>query len=47
MNSTTVSGRYIMGIRSESSVNSAATTYDTIEAILDYPRINPKGGTPA
>lgn len=43
----TVSGRYIMGIRSASSVNSANTTYDTIEAVLNYPRINPKGGTPA
>lgn len=43
----TVSGRYIMGIRSASSVNSTNTTYDTVEAILQYPRINPKGGTPA
>lgn len=43
----TVSGRYIMGIVSSSSVNSTNTTYDTITAVLNYPRINPKGGTPA
>lgn len=43
----TVSGRYIEGIRSYSSVNSAATTYDTVTAIVTFPRINPKGGTPA
>lgn len=43
----TVSGRYIMGIKSSSSVNSTSTTYDTITAVLNYPRINPKGGTPA
>lgn len=43
----TVSGRYIMGIKSLSSVNSTSTTYDTITAVLTYPRMNPKGGTPA
>ena len=43
----TVSGRYIMGIKSASSVNSASTTNDTVAAVLTYPRINPKGGTPA
>lgn len=43
----TVSGRYIEGIKSYSSVNSTATTYDTVTAVVNYPRINPKGGTPA
>jgi hypothetical protein len=43
----TVSGRYIMGAKSASSVNSTATTVDTVAAVVQYPMINPKGGTPA
>lgn len=47
LNTTTVSGTQVIGMRTLSSVNSTSTTNDVVAVMLDHPRIQPKGGTAA